>query len=96
MSEMEYNKGKLTEVTWQDIFEVYPDADPDDLMWDTDGGYDRIGGRFFKVEFEKCRAELDEINVLNCIGDGVYEFETYHCNGGAHWTELVEEKLKEI
>lgn len=32
---------------------------------------------------------------LKYLDDGTIEFDTYHYNGGAHWTELVEEKLHE-
>jgi len=96
MSEMEYNKGTLIEWEFVDILAEYPEADVDDLGWTTDEKFVRIGDRFFEVKFENKRDELDYINNLTDEGLGVYKFETYHYNGGAHWTELVERNLKEL
>lgn len=96
MSEMEHNKGTLLEVTWEAIALAYPEADPDDLEWTTEENFVCIGDKFYHVKFEVKRGDLDYINNLTDLGLGLYEFETYHYNGGAHWTELVEKKLKEI
>jgi len=96
MSQMEYNKGTLVETELVDILVQYPEADPDDLEWTTDQEFVKIADRYFFVKFDNKRDELEEINNLTDEGLGVYKFETYHYNGGAHWTELVEKKLKEL
>lgn len=89
MSQMEYNKGVLipvnvdTELFDDEAFEAY-----------TENGYVRIHDEIYEVKWEVQRGELDEIkNVKVCDETGVIFFETYHHNGGAHWTEIVESKV---
>lgn len=89
MSEMEYNKGVLipihvdTELFDEAAFEAY-----------TENGYVRIHDEVYEVKWEVQRGELDQINnVKICDETGIIFFETYHCNGGAHWTELVESRV---
>lgn len=89
MSEMEYNKGILrpmnidtehfTEENYEDCFE---------------NGMVEIHGELYMVDWEVRRGELNQINnVRVCDETGFIFFETYHYNGGGHWTELVESKL---
>lgn len=89
MSEMEYNKGKLiptgidTEMFDDDAFDKY-----------MENGYEVIDGEVYDVEWETRRGELYGFCNVKENDDGSIEFETYHYNGGGHWTELVEKKLK--
>jgi hypothetical protein len=89
MSEMEYNKGILipthidTEHFGQDEYETY-----------SENGYVVLDGEIYTVKWEVQRGEIDQINnVRVCDETGYIFFETYHYNGGAHWTEVVESKL---
>lgn len=94
MSTIERNKGKLIPVTLEDWIKDFPDADYDDLEWDTDGKYVRIEDNVYKVQWEVER-ELDcdyFADVVENI-DGSINFHTLHYNGAAHWTEVVEQGL---
>lgn len=94
MSEMEYNKGKLVPVTWEEIVSEFPDADKDDLPWTTEETYERIGDKFYQTFFVVKRGELNHLDRTKAMDDGTIYFETYHYNGGAYWTEVVEKSLK--
>lgn len=89
MSDMEHNKGKLiptnidTELFDEDAFEQY-----------TDNGFVVIDGEIYSVEWEIKRGELYDFAYVDEHEDGSIDFNTYHYNGGAHWTEVVEEALK--
>lgn len=96
MSSIERNKGVLREVTVHQIRDEFPDVDLNDLGWDTSGKYVRIGGNYYEVFWEVrgeedcsyfCEVEKDDRN-------GSIHFHTLHYNGGAYWTELLEEELK--
>lgn len=93
MSRMAYNKGKLYPVVKEDILSEFPDACFDDLEWDTDGKFTRIGDSLFRIEFEVEGGNLAEMKNVSVDDNGVVSFETYHWNGCAHWTELVESEL---
>lgn len=95
MSRYEYNKGVLTPTTWEDIKSDYPFVEDDeDLEWGTDQNYVKIKNVYYKVSWEVNAGEIapELINLRGHV-DGSLEFETYHYNGGAHWTEVLEEKL---
>ena len=94
MSKMEYNKGCLIPVTWEEILAEFPDADMIDLPYDTDGKYECFMGKLYRAEFEVQGGDLDQIARATEREDGTIEFETYHYNGGAHWTEVVEQGLR--
>lgn len=90
MSDMEYNKGVLvpinvdTELFDEDAFEAY-----------TENGYVRIHDEIYEVKWEVQRGGLDSgFAKVFTKANGDIHFETYHYNGGAHWIEVVESKLK--
>lgn len=89
MSEMEYNKGKLIP-TGIDT-ELFDDEAFDQYM---ENGYEVIDSEIYEVIWETRRGELYDFCNVKENDDGSIEFETYHYNGGGHWTELVENKLK--
>lgn len=104
MSGMEYNKGKLIPVDrpFKDIFEDVcgVDVDPpygtyEEYVRDAfeEFGYVVLKGKPYEVIWESNSQELYEINNTVVLEDGSISFETYHYNGGGHWTELVEKKL---
>lgn len=89
MSSMEYNKGVLiptnidTENFTEEDFETYEDE-----------GFAVIDGEIYKVHWYHKGGELNGLrNVSVCDETGYISFETYHHNGGAHWTEIVESCL---
>ena len=88
MSEMEHNKGKLipvnvdTEHFTEEDYETY-----------TENGFAVIGGEIYEVEWEVQRGELYGFADVVENDDGSINFNTYHYNGGAHWTEVVEDAL---
>lgn len=107
MSRMEYNKGKLipTDYTFESLaIELGYDPEIDSYCGDNletycrdmcyDSGYEIVNDKIYKVDFEVERGELHELCNTQELQDGSIMFETHHYNGGAHWTELVEEKLK--
>lgn len=90
MSEMEHNKGKLiptnidTELFDEEAFEQY-----------TENGFVVIDGEIYSVEWEVKRGELYDFAYVDEHEDGSISFNTWHYNGGGHWTEVVEDALNE-
>lgn len=88
MSQMEHNKGRLvpthidTELFDDDAFEAY-----------SENGYVVMDGEIYSVEWEIKGGELYGFADVSQDRYGNIEFNTYHYNGGAHWTEVVEEAL---
>lgn len=90
MSEMERNKGKLipvdvdTEHFTEEDYETYQE-----------NGFVVIDNQIYEVEWETQR-DTDCYDFADVIenDDGTINFHTYHYNGGAHWTELIEDALK--
>ena len=89
MSDMEHNKGRLIP-TGIDL-ELYDEDSRDDIE---DNGLVIIDGEVYSVEWEIRRGELYGFERADVNSDGSIDFETYHYNGGAHWTELIEDALK--
>jgi hypothetical protein len=59
-------------------------------------GYEYINNVYYKLEDHSCEDDTDDICELNLNTDnGEITFMTKHYNGGGHWTELIESKLKE-
>ena len=106
MSDYELNKGKLFPVeinediakelinnskhkaayqyyeSWMEMFEEYCDG----------LGFAKVNGKWYKIEWEikeDCNG-LDGFANVNVNENGVIDFHTYHYNGGAHWSEVVE------
>ena len=90
MSRMEYNKGKLVP-TNRKVSEM--SEEEVDALYDT-GEYAEINGMVYKVEWESRGEELYSIERASENENGSIDFETYHYNGGGHWTEVVESALK--
>lgn len=88
MSEMEHNKGRLvpqnidTELFDDESFEAY-----------TENGFVVLDGEIYAVDWEIQRGELYGFADVIENEDGSISFNTYHYNGGAHWTEVVEGAL---
>lgn len=89
MSDMEHNKGRLiptgidTEFFDEDAFDAY-----------RENGFVVIDGEIYRVAWEIQRGELYDFAYVNLNHDGSIDFNTYHYNGGAHWTEVVEGALE--
>lgn len=68
----------------------------DDFNWYGEGaGLQLIHDKVYKVEFE-VRCDTDCYDFADVVSDpltGVIDFHTMHYNGGASWTEVVEDKL---
>ena len=90
MSDYERNKGKLiptgidTEGFSEDDYDTY-----------VENGFAVIDGEIYEVEWEVMR-EAGEYTFQEVVEnqDGTINFHTYHYNGGAHWTEIIEGELK--
>lgn len=61
-------------------------------------GFAVVGDRYFKLENKatKYDYEVPELIKFEQHPDGSIDFATYHYNGGGHWTEIIEGKLKEL
>lgn len=89
MSQMEYNKGILRPMNIDT--ENFSEDDYEDCFHN---GMVDIDGELYMVDWEVQRGELPDIkNVTVDESTGFIHFETYHYNGGAHWTEVVESAL---
>jgi hypothetical protein len=103
---MEYNKGKLIRVDEpiekiaERIVVNMPSYYESKLEYFRDNhhefDYAILCGVLYRVEWISKSADLDEIYNLTKDENGDLHFETYHYNGGADWTELVEDKLRVI
>lgn len=109
MSKMEHNKGKLIPFNLtEEIAKILVEGNGESLepefssyleQLETDyTWYDEdivfMSGNYYKVEFEIKRGELYDFAEAKQNDDGSIDFNTYHYNGGAHWTEVVERALK--
>jgi hypothetical protein len=106
---MEHNKGKLIpfemneEVakalveakgeTLDEDYDSYLEQVKDDCTW-FDEDLCEINSKWYKVDFEIRRGELYGFAEAKTNEDGSIDFNTYHYNGGAYWTEVVEGALK--
>ena len=88
MSEMEHNKGKLiptgvdTENFTEEDYEAY-----------SENGFAVIDGEIYEIEWEVKCGELYGFAYVEENKDGSIDFNTYHYNGGGHWSEVVEQAL---
>lgn len=89
MSDMEHNKGRLipqpidTELFDEEAFETYEES-----------GFVVIDREIYTVEWEVQRGELYGFADVIENEDGSISFNTWHYNGGAHWTEVVTNALE--
>lgn len=112
MSEMEYNEGRLIPIDedieenidkWISDEEFSPQskwyASKMDLLRDEpfEAGLYCLNGRWYKAKMERSR-EYEPPEIIKFIqhSDGSIEFATYHYNGSGTWSEVIEERLKEI
>lgn len=95
MSTIERNKGTLIPVTFDDVLMEYPEADINDLPWDTEGNFQHIGDNIYKVLWEvKGEGDCSYFADVKLNPDGSIDFHTLHYNGGGYWTEVIEGELK--
>ena len=95
MSRVEVNKGVLIPTTISEMYEKYPNAELEDLGYTTDDNYVIFGDNLYRVLWEIYGGEPDDgFAKLNKHVNGNIEFFTQHYNGGAYWTEVVEDALK--
>lgn len=110
MSDYERNKGKLipfdlTEDVAEQLvrakgkdlkYDSYLEQFKDDPSWYTEDIV-QVGRDWFKVQWEvKREYDVPEFAEAVVNDDGTIDFHTYHYNGGAHWTEVVEGALDEV
>lgn len=65
----------------------------DFLQYFYDEKYQVINNKVYLVDFEIRRGDLDQISNVQQVSPVEYKFETYHYNGGGHWTDLVSREL---
>ena len=60
----------------------------------TENGFAVIDGEVYEVQWEVERDnDVPEFADVCVNEDGSIDFHTYHYNGGAHWTEVIEGAL---
>lgn len=104
MSQYERNRGKLIPVKGdlEDLAEeLIKEVDDfyktklDEFISDpSEFGYQLISGKYYKLEDHVKDGEMDDYANVTVNDDGSLEFDTYHYNGGGHWTEMVESGLR--
>ena len=92
MSDMEHNKGKLIPVALDNKYLELDQWELEDVL--DEQGLVMIDHQAYKIEWEIKRGELYGFAYVDQHEDGSISFNTWHYNGGAHWTEVVEEALK--
>lgn len=91
MSEMERNKGTLFPVPWD--LDMVTEDELDALL--CSGNYAVVNRIPYRVKWEvEGETDFPVFAEVNRNADGSINFHTYHHNGSAHWSELVEERLK--
>lgn len=111
MSDMEHNKGKLfpfdlTEDVARELATAKFGENHDlpeyydsyfEMVADDPEFFDLavIDLKFYKLEWEIQRGELYGFAHVDKNKDGIISFNTWHYNGGGHWSEVVERALKE-
>jgi hypothetical protein len=105
MSETEINRGRLVpdyrgfDAIAEEAVHSVPswaeskfDAFTDDPAY---FGYEYINNTYYKLEDHSCEDDNDDICELDVNKEnGEIKFFTKHYNGGGHWTELIEARLK--
>lgn len=91
MSDMEHNKGKLIPVALDNKYLGLEPEELEDVLYEL--GLVMIDHQAYSVEWEIQRGELYDFAYVDTNEDGSINFNTYHYNGGGHWTEVVEEAL---
>ncbi len=104
MSRYEYNKGKLVPFGVMDeeraisiVKEVpkYYDNAIDAIREDAEYGVVELNGEWYQVSFDIRRGDFDpDFCDIQRNENGTINFSSNHYNGGAHWTEVLEEALK--
>lgn len=85
MSYTERNKGKLIFVSSKPF--------PNWFDEDEDENHYVINDNLYKIEWEIKKQEFYDMANVKVNEDKSIEFDTVHYNGGAHWTEVVEDAL---
>jgi len=106
MSQYERNRGKLIPVKGslkylaesliKEIDSFYGSKLKEFVSDPSEYGYEKIGETYYKVENHIRDGEMDDYAKVTANDDGSLEFDTYHYNGGAHWTEMVEQGIKDL
>lgn len=89
MSDMEHNKGRLIPAGID--IENYDEEARYDLE---ENGIVIIDNEAYTVEWDIKRGDLYGFEKAEVDRYGIIHFETYHYNGGGHWTECIERALK--
>lgn len=84
---------KEGEDSLDDCYETYLEQLSDDYTW-YDDTLAKVGGGWYKVEFEIEGVELDGFAEASVNRDGSIDFNTCHYNRGGHWAEVVERALE--
>ena len=106
MSRMELNKGKLLPIfaTDEQLAENYVQGDGWKKYYGSkieyfednseDYGICRLNGKWYKIQWEIQAGDMEDgFAEVNENTDNSIDFHTYHYNGCAHWTEVVESQL---
>lgn len=78
-----------------EVYDSYVEQLSDDPTWYFDQDIIKMGDKWYEVIWE-VQGENDIPEYAEAIkqDDGTIEFHTYHYNGAAHWTEVVENALE--
>ena len=105
MSDNVIDSGKLVPVTLTEEEAIaecarlgidYGETALETLLWDTNEYVEIDGLGLCRVDGFKSADPDEDWCELKKNEDGSYDFRTQYYNGGAHWTELVEWKLKDV
>lgn len=105
MSEFELNTGILVEISMEDInrlieergVNIHEYYDLPELVHEEfteNPEIIEVGGKYYEVKNHVHQYGIyHNICEVAKLPDGSIKFLTYHHNGGAHWTELLEDEL---
>lgn len=107
MSNYEFNIGRIfpAELCQEDIVEMCISHNCSSMMptwcdsWDEyfdensyEMGFVKLNGKWYEILSHHCTEEFESKITVN--NDGSIDFLTYHYNGGAFWTEVVAELMR--
>ena len=102
MSQDEINTGKLipTNLSFNELkdmcdkweYEIKTESDLREAIYELELPYIQFNEKWYKLEDHKCSNDMYGCELYH-NEDGSIDFWTLHYNGGAHWSELVGDKL---
>lgn len=88
--------GKMVSEVQSDGFDINDEDQWREIIGEYGLPYALLGDDWYYIIEHRNDRNVEGWAEVTKHEDGTYSFDTYHYNGGAHWTEVVEDELKKI